>query len=70
MTNSWSVRGGKSGASFSKSLDDRFVIKVINRVEMQMFIDFAPAYFGKLFLMLSYLYSNALLRIYDQSIFP
>jgi hypothetical protein len=45
MTKNWLVKGGKSGASFSKTLDDRFVIKVINRVEMQMFLDFAPAYF-------------------------
>lgn len=47
MTKSWLVKGGKSGATFSKTMDDRFVVKAINRVEMQMFLDFAPAYFGK-----------------------
>ena len=41
----WVAQGGKSGASFSKTLDDRFVVKVISKVEMQMFLEFAPAYF-------------------------
>eukprot|EP01035_Chromulina_nebulosa_P017670 gene17670-23259_t len=45
MSNRWVTQGGKSGAAFSKSSDDRFVVKVINKVEMQMFLDFAPAYF-------------------------
>lgn len=42
----WSAQGGKSGAAFSKTMDDRMVVKVISRVELQMFLDFAPAYFG------------------------
>lgn len=42
----WAALGGKSGASFSKSSDERFVIKCISRVELQMFLEFAPAYFG------------------------
>ncbi|RYH31547.1 hypothetical protein EON65_02425 [archaeon] len=46
MTNRWVAQGGKSGASFAKTLDERLVIKVISRVELQMFLDFAPAYFG------------------------
>ena len=50
ISSSWAAKGGKSGASFSKSMDDRFVVKVINRVEMQMFLDFAPAYFGMQYL--------------------
>jgi hypothetical protein len=44
----WAALGGKSGASFSKSSDERLVIKCISRVELQMFLEFAPAYFGKL----------------------
>lgn len=44
----WSAQGGKSGASFSKTSDDRFVSKCISKVELQMFLEFAPAYFGKL----------------------
>jgi hypothetical protein len=43
----WSAQGGKSGASFAKTMDDRLVVKQIQRVELQMFLDFAPAYFGK-----------------------
>jgi 1-phosphatidylinositol-3-phosphate 5-kinase len=37
--------GGKSGASFSKTADDRFIVKSISRTELQMFLDCAPAYF-------------------------
>jgi hypothetical protein len=47
MSSRWGAQGGKSGANFSKSLDERFVLKVISKVELQMFLDFAPAYFGK-----------------------
>jgi hypothetical protein len=45
MSRKWSAQGGKSGANFSKSVDDRFIIKVVSKVELQMFLDFAPAYF-------------------------
>jgi len=43
----WCAQGGKSGASFSKTSDDRFVSKCISKVELQMFLEIAPAYFGK-----------------------
>jgi hypothetical protein len=49
LTARWSAQGGKSGASFSKTMDERLVIKVISKVELQMFLDFAPAYFGNVF---------------------
>lgn len=42
---SWAAKGGKSGASFARTSDDRFVIKCISRTELQMFLDCAPAYF-------------------------
>mmetsp|Transcript_59378 Transcript_59378/g.145265 ORF Transcript_59378/g.145265 Transcript_59378/m.145265 type:complete len:2104 (+) Transcript_59378:138-6449(+) len=42
---SWAASGGKSGASFARTTDDRFVIKHISRTELQMFLDCAPAYF-------------------------
>ena len=41
----WAASGGKSGASFHRTSDDRFVIKFISRTELQMFLDCAPAYF-------------------------
>lgn len=41
----WNASGGKSGAAFSRTTDDRFVIKCISRTELQMFLDCAPAYF-------------------------
>jgi len=41
----WDAQGGKSGAVFLKSSDGRFVVKQITRTELQMFLDYAPAYF-------------------------
>jgi 1-phosphatidylinositol-3-phosphate 5-kinase len=41
----WDAQGGKSGAVFLKSADGRFVVKQITRTELQMFLDYAPAYF-------------------------
>ncbi|XP_076363235.1 1-phosphatidylinositol 3-phosphate 5-kinase fab1 isoform X2 [Tachypleus tridentatus] len=41
----WVARGGKSGSSFSKTHDDRFVLKQMSRFEVQSFLDFAPRYF-------------------------
>ncbi|XP_020286766.1 1-phosphatidylinositol 3-phosphate 5-kinase isoform X2 [Pseudomyrmex gracilis] len=42
----WAARGGKSGSAFCKSRDDRFIIKEMSRLEMQIFLDFAPNYFA------------------------
>lgn len=42
---SWAASGGKSGASFARTADDRFVIKHISKTELQMFLECAPAYF-------------------------
>lgn len=41
----WAASGGKSGAAFSRTFDEMFVIKSINRTELQMFLDCAPSYF-------------------------
>ena len=41
----WAASGGKSGASFARTADDRFVLKCISRTELQMFLESAPAYF-------------------------
>ena len=41
----WDAIGGKSGASFSRTADERFIVKCISRTELQMFLDCAPAYF-------------------------
>lgn len=32
----WDANGGKSGASFYRTLDDRFVVKHISSTEMQV----------------------------------
>ncbi|CAM9558075.1 unnamed protein product [Chrysoparadoxa australica] len=41
----WDAKGGKSGATFSKTADERFVVKYITRTELQMFLDSATSYF-------------------------
>ncbi|VDP04144.1 unnamed protein product [Soboliphyme baturini] len=41
----WQPTGGKSGATFFRTLDGRFILKQMSRYEVQSFIKFAPAYF-------------------------
>ncbi|KAJ3370473.1 1-phosphatidylinositol-3-phosphate 5-kinase [Allomyces arbusculus] len=42
----WEANGGKSGSTFLKTQDDRFVIKQLSKVELELFGLFAPAYFA------------------------
>ncbi|XP_066582542.1 1-phosphatidylinositol 3-phosphate 5-kinase isoform X2 [Prorops nasuta] len=42
----WAARGGKSGSTFCKTKDDRFIIKAMTRQEMQIFLVFGPNYFA------------------------
>ena len=41
----WLAAGGKSGAGFMKTQDQRFIAKVIPTIELQMFLDIAEEYF-------------------------
>ncbi|XP_062861919.1 1-phosphatidylinositol 3-phosphate 5-kinase isoform X1 [Trichomycterus rosablanca] len=41
----WQAQGGKSGAVFYATGDDRFILKQMPRLEVQSFLDFAPHYF-------------------------
>lgn len=41
----WNAQGGKSKALFAKTLDNRFIIKEINKTELTSFLEFAPEYF-------------------------
>ncbi|CAM8946011.1 unnamed protein product [Rhodiola kirilowii] len=41
----WNAKGGKSKAVFTKTLDERFIVKEIQRIELESFIKFAPDYF-------------------------
>ncbi|KAL3990361.1 Phosphatidylinositol-4-phosphate 5-Kinase family protein [Acanthocheilonema viteae] len=45
-SHSWSPQGGKSGASFYRTQDDRFVFKQMSRFEIQSFVKFGPNYFS------------------------
>ncbi|XP_063222322.1 1-phosphatidylinositol 3-phosphate 5-kinase isoform X2 [Bacillus rossius redtenbacheri] len=42
----WAARGGKSGSSFCKTKDDRYIIKEMSKLEKDLFLEFAPNYFG------------------------
>ncbi|OZC05285.1 1-phosphatidylinositol-4-phosphate 5-kinase [Onchocerca flexuosa] len=46
LSRSWSPQGGKSGASFYRTQDDRFVFKQMSRFEIQSFVKFGPNYFS------------------------
>lgn len=41
----WNPQGGKSKVLFAKTLDERFIIKEINKTELASFLKFAPRYF-------------------------
>ncbi|XP_007045106.2 PREDICTED: putative 1-phosphatidylinositol-3-phosphate 5-kinase FAB1C [Theobroma cacao] len=41
----WSAQGGKSNVYFAKSLDERFIIKQVQKTELESFDEFAPEYF-------------------------
>ncbi|CAH1155707.1 unnamed protein product [Phaedon cochleariae] len=41
----WNARGGKSGSNFSKSADDRFILKDMSKSEIQLFLESASYYF-------------------------
>ncbi|KAK4018626.1 hypothetical protein OUZ56_000672 [Daphnia magna] len=40
----WAASGGKSGSTFCKTLDDRFVLKQMSKMEIQSFVDLVPNY--------------------------
>ncbi|XP_052758943.1 1-phosphatidylinositol 3-phosphate 5-kinase [Galleria mellonella] len=42
----WAARGGKSGSTFCKTHDDRYVLKEMTKPEWQQFLEFAPHYFN------------------------
>ncbi|XP_018563541.1 putative 1-phosphatidylinositol 3-phosphate 5-kinase [Anoplophora glabripennis] len=41
----WNARGGKSGSNFSKTADDRFILKEMSKSEVQLFLESASNYF-------------------------
>lgn len=42
----WNARGGKSGSSFCKTKDDRFILKEMTKQELQQFLDSGNHYFA------------------------
>lgn len=41
----WEAKGGKSGSSFRKTFDDRFILKQMSSMEVESFEKFGPQYF-------------------------
>jgi 1-phosphatidylinositol-3-phosphate 5-kinase len=41
----FNAQGGKSSASFFKTADDKYILKQVSKGEVQMFHQFANAYF-------------------------
>eukprot|EP00629_Pelagomonadales_sp_RCC1024_P016914 CAMPEP_0119289286 /NCGR_PEP_ID=MMETSP1329-20130426/38774_1 /TAXON_ID=114041 /ORGANISM="Genus nov. species nov., Strain RCC1024" /LENGTH=1488 /DNA_ID=CAMNT_0007290085 /DNA_START=1173 /DNA_END=5636 /DNA_ORIENTATION=- len=63
MAQPWNAQGGKSGATFLKTDDGRFVVKQITRTELQMFLEYAPAYFEYLSKSFFHKYSTLLVKV-------
>ncbi|KAK9877229.1 hypothetical protein WA026_016976 [Henosepilachna vigintioctopunctata] len=42
----WNARGGKSGSSFTKTSDDRFILKETSKNEVHLFLETAANYFA------------------------
>ncbi|CAD5220879.1 unnamed protein product [Bursaphelenchus xylophilus] len=61
---SWSPQGGKSGASFFRTKDERFVFKQMSWVEMESFKKCAPKYFEYINKALNEKKLTALCKIY------
>lgn len=41
----WEAKGGKSGSAFCKTNDDRFILKQMSGIEVEIFEKFGPEYF-------------------------
>jgi len=41
----WNASGGKSGSTWSKTLDDRYILKQVSKTELSGFLEVAPLYF-------------------------
>ncbi|PSR91085.1 1-phosphatidylinositol-3-phosphate 5-kinase [Actinidia chinensis var. chinensis] len=41
----WSAQGGKTNVYFAKSLDERLIVKQVQKTELESFEEFAPEYF-------------------------
>jgi len=63
MARPWNAQGGKSGATFLKTGDGRFVVKQITRTELQMFLEYAPAYFEYLSKAFFHCYATVLVKV-------
>ncbi|XP_072386330.1 1-phosphatidylinositol 3-phosphate 5-kinase [Diabrotica undecimpunctata] len=42
----WNARGGKSGSNFSKTIDDRFILKEMSKSEIHLFLEASSNYFA------------------------
>ncbi|KAI6192198.1 FYVE zinc finger family protein [Aphelenchoides bicaudatus] len=63
-SSAWSPQGGKSGASFFRTNDERFVFKQMSRLEMESFKTCAPKYFDYIHAALKEKKLTSLCKIY------
>ncbi|XP_055606163.1 putative 1-phosphatidylinositol 3-phosphate 5-kinase isoform X9 [Uranotaenia lowii] len=60
----WDARGGKSGSKFSKTIDDRFILKEMSRTDVTIFENFAPYLFDYIHDCLKYNQPTLLAKIF------
>ena len=60
----WKPTGGKSGSTFLKTADERFVLKAISSTELDSFLNVAPHYFSHVARSVVHAQPSLLVRLY------
>jgi len=60
----WEANGGKSGSSFCKTSDNRFILKQVSKIELDSFLENALAYFEYLDNAISLQFPTILAKIF------
>ncbi|KAI3404415.2 hypothetical protein KGF56_002812 [Candida oxycetoniae] len=60
----WQSNGGKSGSSFLKTLDNRYIVKELSKSELESFVSIAPFYFKYIGQSMFYTLTTAIAKIF------
>ncbi|CAK9440348.1 uncharacterized protein LODBEIA_P44480 [Lodderomyces beijingensis] len=60
----WQSSGGKSGSSFLKTLDNRYIVKELSKSELESFVSIAPFYFKYMGQSMFYTLTTAIAKIF------
>ncbi|KAI5964898.1 uncharacterized protein KGF55_001969 [Candida pseudojiufengensis] len=60
----WQSSGGKSGSSFLKTLDNRYIVKELSKSELESFVSIAPFYFKYINQSMFYTLTTAIAKIF------